>query len=659
MQGREGRRGWAPLGIASLMAAIYTLVWGSIDYLMDRTFSLHIWDAGANFVLTNMSSQPDLDYGHLTSAPQNAIYVLFTPLTRAFPDPLTLIFAEDLLLGTAGIFVYLIAVEAWGSPGRALLVEGLYLFSYALFGAPFYPNHYEILFSVFFPIAYYLHLRRRPAPSAVFLVLGALCSSLGAVTAGLFVVLLLGPRLVSELRGKGIGVARYLADNRYPLVAGIASLAIFALPFALQGASTTLSYDHLAGSPTSPDVLGGLEFALPEKIVYALFVIVPFVPLVLKSRYVLLAVPYAGLAFLGGTNHYIEFSYQYTYTVGAILFIAWIESLRSTYSWVPWPAPRARPAPEPARRSSPWRLPGRLRRDQALLQMTAIGAVLGFFILPYSPGNALAGSFDSLPFHNYDFPSLVKITSYDQALWGMTEQVPMTSSVLIQEDMPMLTNRATWYEPGSYDGEPVQYAVADPSTFWFVYSPPLFIGPYTDPMIFWVNELHENESYGIVEEYEGAMLLERGYTGPATSFTPYRAYEPGVAFVGPNATYPGVPPGVVHVATSTDTSGQVHTEGVQVLPPGRYTLTYYVSAINPSGNEHLTIGLWTNETDPQPLVTRNITGLDFEPLDAWTPITLTFTLPGYVDNVYFGSTTAGWTGGLSLASVYLNQTSMD
>ena len=123
--------------IAALLATIYVVFWTSTAYLMERAYSLRVWDVGANYVLTNMSSPPGLDYGHLRSAPQNLIYLLFTPLVRAFPDPMTLVYAEDVLMGVAAFFVYLIAAHVWQSRAKAVLVEGLFLFSYALFRPEF------------------------------------------------------------------------------------------------------------------------------------------------------------------------------------------------------------------------------------------------------------------------------------------------------------------------------------------------------------------------------------------------------------------------------------------------------------------------------------------------------------------------------------------
>ncbi|MCI4358732.1 MAG: DUF2079 domain-containing protein [Thermoplasmata archaeon] len=649
------RRARAYFPVAGLLAGVYTVLWASISTLMERTFNLSIWDVGANYVLTNMSSPPGLDYGHLKSAPQNLIYLAFTPLTRVFPNPMALVYAEDVLMGVGGIFIFLIAAEAWGSRPRALIVEGLYLFNYSLFGAAFYPNHYEVLFSVFFPIAYFLHLRNRPAAAAVFLTIAALTSSLGAIMAGLFVGLLLGPRFVSELRGRGLGLRRFFADQRFAVTAGAAALAIFILPFVVQGPEITLSYSHLAGNPSSPSLLGGLEQDVSAKVIGLLLLIIPFLPVIRRSRYVFLTLPYLPLALLSKADHYAQFSYQYLYIIGAVLFVSWIEALRFRYAAVPLP----RTAPILLKRTEPrtrrWRLPDGIRREPELFQVGLFAVALGSVVLPYSPGNAFAGGYYSIPFRNYQIHNLVTITPLDQALWDMVQRVPENASVLIQENMPVLTNRAVWFEPGSYHGEAVQFALTDPASFWFDYPPPLFIGPYTTRMITWVNDLLQNGSYAIVEEYEGAMLLERGHPSGLVSFTPVQNYEPGVAFRGANATFPSTPPGTVHVTRLVNGSALLRTEGPQILPPGHYSLSFWLSATNATPADHLSLGIFRNQTAPQPLATRPIAGSTLAPDGSWTLVTLDFTLPIYEDGVYFGLT-GDWSDGLSLKSVYLNQT---
>jgi len=637
---------------AILLAVVYVVLWGSISYGMERAFTLHIWDVGANYVLTAMTSPPGLDYGHLIWAPQNLIYLFFTPLVRLAPDPMTLVYAQDVLMGVGGVFIYLIAAYIWQSRPLALVVEGLYLFNYSLFGAPYYPNHYEILFSVFFPIAYYLHLRDRPALSGIFLVLSALCSSLGAVMAGLFVVLLLGPRFIGELRGRGIGLARFLSAYRYPFVAGVACLGVFLIPFVTVGPAITLSYAHLAGSPASPDVVAGLGTSVESKLTFFLFLFVPFVPALRRTRYTLLTMPYVALVLVAGSSHYSQFWYQYAYMVGGVLFIAYIEALRFRYAKSPLP----RPAPAAPGRRRRWSLPGRIRTHADLAQATAVIVIVGVFALPYSPGNAWSGPYYSLPFHYYRLGSLVQITAYDQALWQLTQAVPMNASVLIQENMPELTNRALWYEPGSYNGSPVQYAVTDPSTQWFTFTPPGFIGPHPTPMIDWVNLLHVNRSYGIVQEYEGAMLLEAGYTGAPSSFVPYTSYEAGVAFVGPNVTYTYLSPGLISISDEKNDAPAFQTLGTMVLPPGSYSVTFQLRSDPTNDSDHVTVGLWTNSTPELPLATHQVVGNDLLPAGNWTDVTFPFTLAGYEQGVYFGAFGTTWTGTLSLSQVFLNQT---
>lgn len=644
--------------VAGLLAALYIVFWTSTAYIMERAFSLRVWDVGANYALTNMSAPPALGDGHLSSAPQNLIYLLFTPLVRAFPDPMTIVYAEDVLMGLAGVVIYLIAAHVWQSRSRALLVEGLFLFSYALFGAPFYPNHYEILLSVFFPVAYLLHLLGRPAMAAVFFGLAATTSSFGAVIVGLFVVLLLGPRVWIILRRRARGLGEFLIEQRYYVATGLAAVVIFLLPFVLVGPAITLSYGHFAGNPASPDLAGGTSYVLPEKLIYFVFVFLPFGFVIRRSRYVLLAGPYLALVLVSGSNHYSEFAYQYTFMIGGILFIAWIEALRFRYARAAWPPPAVVESPRELDRIRAWRLPDRARRNSELAWATAVVGVLGLVALPYGPGNAfaLAGQTELLPFHNYHYPSLVTVTAYDNALWQMGERVPMSASVLLQENMPMLTNRHVWYEPGSYNGQPIQFALTDPSSMWFDYPPPGFIGPYSTEMVDWVNQLYENRSYSIVQEYQGAILLAQSYNGPVVSFAPYTTFDPGVAFVGPNESRDPSAAGAVTVHWLGNTSVAFRTFALLVLPPGTYNLTYWLKSDRLAASDHLVLGLWGNGTVPTPVATQQVSANSLFGSGIWSPITITFRLPGYTTELYFGAYDAAWDGPLSLRSVYLNQT---
>ena len=639
--------------LAAALAGIYGVLWGVLNVLLYRTFNLHVWDVGANFVLTNLSSPPDLGYGHLTSAPQNLIYVFFIPLVKAFPSPLTLPLAEDALMALGGFFVYLVAERVWQRAGRAFLLEGLYLFSYALFGAPYFPSHYEILFSVFFPIGFYLYLRGRIAYAALLVILAALCSSLAAVDAGLFAAIVLWPSFLRAIRSHTTGWVQFFKDGRYFIGAGLASVVIFLVPFVAVGAATTLAYSHLAGGG-HPNLWAGITFDAPTKAVYLLLLFVPFLPVLTRSRYVLMALPYLVLVILSGGNTVEQFAYQYTYTVGAILFIAYVDALRPRYG------PPTEPPAAPAVASSPLRPSIRLRAvvrgNPELTQLLVLSVALGFLILPFSPGNALAGPYASLPFQDYHLPAEVTDTPYDQALWGMTTRVPASASVLLQENMPMLTDRPIWYEPGSYNGEAVNYVLTDPSTHWFTYTPPSFIGPYPTSMLTWVNELYNNRSYGIVEEYQGAMLLEESYHGAPVSFLPYEIYNPGVAFVGKNATSVSYSGSLILVNQPHDGDLVVRTESLLVLPPGTYQLTFSIGMRSGAYSNQVAFGLYGSGVAPTPFATQTVYGSTLASSGQLEQFSFDFVSHQYVKGLYFGGVVTTWAGTLTLDSVYLNQT---
>ncbi len=640
--------------LAGVLAVIYAALWSSLAVLFYRTFSLHVWDVGANYVLTNLSSPPGLGYGHLTSDPQNLIYVFFIPLVKVFPDPLTLVIAQNILMAIGGYVLFCVALELWKRPALAALVEALYLFNYAFFGAPYFPSHYEILFSVMFPIAFYFYLRERHVAAAVFLVLAAMCSSLGAVDSGLFVAIVYGPRLYRAAT-RGVAEAGQFVRTHLPyVVAFIATAAVFVYPFVTVGAATTLSYGHFAGG-ASPNLIAGILYNFPTKLVYFLLLLAPFVPAIARTRYGILAIPYLLLVLVSGTNNYDQFAYQYTYTVGAILFIAFLVALAPEIR--PKPAVDPVPAPAPTRELSPRRLWRAARKHPELVQIVVIVAVAGVFILPYGPGNSVAGPYASLPFQDYHLSSLLDYTPYDAALWQMVDRIPANASVLLQENMPMLTTRPIWYEPGSYDGQPVDYALADPTTHWFVYTPSSFIGPHPTPMITWMNQLHVNESYGIVQEYHGAILLERGYTGSPVAFAPWTQAEAGAAFVADDSNRADYNGSRITVVSPNPSEFALRTDSELVLPPGTYALSFTFSTSQLTNGDRLDFGLWSGTKSPVPLATASATSANFTAPGTLSTVVMTFDLPGYVEGIHFAVYVVQWAGSLTLTSAELNQTS--
>lgn len=638
--------------IALLLGTSFFSVWTAIDWRLYQSFSFHIWDLGATFSLTYGNAPQSLDYGHLAFAPQSLIYIFFIPIVKAFPSPFALVIAQNAVLAVGGAFVYLVTRQMLRRPKLGLLFEALYLFSYDLFGAPYFPIHYEVLFASFFLIAFYFVRVGNRLLGAFFLVLAGLCSTLAAVTVPIFIAVELWPDFRLAIVPRFSGISRFVRQNAGLLLAGliVVSSALFAILYA--GLDVVLSYGKFASTGVSSGVAGGATQDLQLKLTYIALVLVPFALALFRSWYSILLLPYLALVLVSASTHYALFSYPYTAIIGTTLFVTLVDSLKDGH-----PTPRRQAVPPPklsllaqGTRSPNW---GRASVIWVTVAIVSLSAV----IVPLSPLNALAGLQNSQsPFYDYELQSQTSVSSYDQALARMGSMMPMGSSVLIQENMPQFTNRALWFEPGSYFGSPlVDYVLTDPASNYFTEPPPSFIGGNNTTMEEWFNALTATGAYGVKAEYEGAVLLEKGYRGLPVFFRGFSEFIGASEFTG--GTYTENPSLGQFRIVNNETSGHdaFHSaNGLLSLPPGTYTINFTLGSSSFTSNSSARVGLSSTLTGGS-VAFSNITGADFVPGQLWHNFTVTFTSLKYVSGLYLQVNYTFWYGALRLQSASITQ----
>lgn len=637
--------------LAITLVITYIVLWDSIDFAQYASYNLHIWDSGVAFSLAYGNAPSTLGYGHLAFGWTNLIFLLFVPIVKLFPNPLTLVVAQNILFGLSGFFLYLIAARILKSATKAVLIEGLYLFNYSLFGAAFYPFHWETMFSVFFAMAFYFWISKHPIALAVCLSLSALASPLGALTVVVFVAIEVLPLFSSSRRiSRGtIGIFR----DHWPELVGtsVAVLSVLVAILAV-GFWEVVSYSHVSGL-SAAGVAGGTTTGIQGKFVYFVLVLVPFGLGIFRSKFVLLILPYFLLVLLSSLNHYTEFWYSYTFLIGTLLFIAYVDSIATGSGERPPAPPR-----QSHRGGHAWRLSP---QNRSLLQTTGFVVALGLLILPYSPLNSFAGDYNpSVPFYNLNLPTLTDVSAYDVALGQLASQVPLDSSVLIQENMVSLVNRHVWYEPGSYDNQSIEYVLTDPSSWTFTLVPPAFIGPYSTSMLQWFNGLYGSGRFGVMSEYQGAILLRAGYSGLPSRFVPYVVNLTGSAFGGSPPVLPVHDGAVISVTNLTNGFGAFHsTNGLLTLPPGTYSAAFQMMTTNDSPTNTITLGVSeVNYTDPIRHIvvsSMQVNGTRFSNDATWHSLEFTFTLSKYVADAYLEVYDTYWHGTLSLRGATLFQ----
>lgn len=641
--------------IAVALCAAWIGIWLYIEWSMYSAFNLTIWDLGISF---NYSYRWLLGQGALQ--PQALDTFLFVPIVALFPDSFALAASQTVLMGVGGLFVYLIAMEVLNDARKGLVLLGLYLFSYALFGGPFFPGHAEVLFPSFFPIAFYAYLRGHRAITAIFLVLSAAASDLSLVIVVVFWLVEAWPPILRSLwkRQRLLPSLKALTNKYAALTIGAGfALAIFLLVEIYYGAAGVQAGAHLTGGSGTAGIAEGFTSDLRLKILYFALLLLPFGTTLFRTKYVLLLAPYSALVIVSPFTHYADFAYQYTFDIGVLIFLAFIVGERSVRSRGTSPTSENPGQPKPT-------VPSRRRilPPSRWVWLVSISIILGFVILPYAPLNQYAGAADeNYPFWDYNLTGITHETAVDSALNRMASLVPMDTSVLIQENMPQLTNRFHWFEPGDYNGTPlVKYILTDPyaSDNSFTFIPPSFIGPYPVSMVTWVNKLYQSYPYGIRAEYEGAMLLEQNFAGAPSFYAPLnRSWSASAFAVEPYVTNYTQLDGVVSFTNASVQSAVFSTEkNVVLLSPGSYQLVITVKTSGPSPGGFFDVTLSDDNTVPN-LFAGTVLGSELKPTSSWQTVTLNLSIDRYVLNGYAWVSDLHWGGTLSFASISLVQSS--
>jgi uncharacterized membrane protein len=185
------------------------------------------------------------------------------------------------------------------------------------------------------------------------------------------------------------------------------------------------------------------------------------------------------------------------------------------------------------------------------LRKLMIALIIAMFIsfLLYSP-------FNVTNLENGTIHSEFIVTPEDHYLDVAFSLIPQNASVFSQNAFPQLTNRISFYMPGSYNNQTVDYSVISPI------SPASFLPNFLGFSSFWAQHFLNNSSYGIFEFVGGVTVLKLNYHSSPVLFIPL------VLNYSINA----------NLAQGTKPTGYAYNGQYDYLPPGEYRITYLLQA---------------------------------------------------------------------------------
>ena len=534
--------------------------------------------------------------------------ILLSPLFVTGNFPFILI-VQTVAISSGSLFIFLIAKKAMGNGVIPLLLSMSYLIYFPIAGANFYDFHYQVFFIPFFLSGFYCYLQERYVLSiAILTISGLFRFPYMAFPLALALIEIATMTVRTKMDGRDVDWKKMKF-----LVLGSVIFSIFLILgyLSITSGSSTQSGAVLNLTHGSAFALGNIKVDLDIKIFTATLILGGLLFYPLKSKYMILTIPYFLFVFFYDYKGYYypnAFQNQYAAAIVPFLFIGIIDVLKHYY-------PSFEKGDDTKEESKVYK---RIRKN-ALRDVVVLFIALILFAQVFQPYGALNSntedSFGSSYILNNNTPNF---NVFQQAVNLIPKDTP-ANEVLVQNDLPFVYplpadfsspvgymqtltyNNTAFYnnytELGS-DGKfyPLspKYVVMYPYGSYgpndrfgyFEYvnlvSPP----PNNISNFMIVTHLTATGDYGILAEADGLFILEKGYNGPLEYYVPFTRYYPYTDFHSGNYTRV-TSQGII---SNSNMASLFFYGPPTALSPGKYEVTYYFRPIvnNTSGIMGLT-----------------------------------------------------------------------
>ncbi len=593
---RAGRRARLWTGLALLIStAVFTAAYGWVLVQRYEAFQTYAWDLGIynqamyttlvhHRLLYYTADLPSVPLGGTN--PGSLLAVHFSPFLYALipfyavaPGPATLLVLQAAALASGVIPLYLLG-RRLGLPVPLAGVAGAgYLCSPVLMGIGWYDFHAEALLPATVLWALYLYYSQRPLAFTIALVVALSVIESAAPFLFLFAAAGVIAWVYAILRRRSdrpgakerlILVISALAPLAWLFLVLVCSLLLFGGTPGDLGGSYSSDYTTLGPNLTLftaiPYALvhptraaAALSYQWGDKLAYVLVLLgsLAFLPLIGPKRLLLPAAAWIGLAVLSSASGFYQFGIQFAAYPYPFLAAGAVFGLSRLWTWrtrTPVTAPKTRPRRWPSRR-----VPWRLARGSPFAAAGGLAVAVVVTTVLISPLNtAPLWSYDLLA---HGVPSL---TSQEAALHDVIDLIPSAASVLtVSAIFPEVSSRvdafvvpaSSFFRSGytfldaleNYTNES-RYILLDFSVDYFD----------SAVLIRYVNLT----GFGLYAEDDGALLYERGWSGPPLVWVPAGTVVPGSVLS--MATH-----ALLSASAGTEVGTDSHGE-----PPGNATLLW-------------------------------------------------------------------------------------
>lgn len=630
-----------------IAAGLYIIALSYISLMKYYSFHATYYDLGQNneilWLLSHGGVYNYIKSGYTSIYPiqyQKPIIFIVSVIYWFDPTIQFILVLQTALIGISAIPIYLIAKRLISSSFKASIIAILYLTYFPLLDTNIFDFHFST-FGLFF---YVLTILAWSYNKKSLMLLPAILTAMVNPLFLLLIVFFLIYVLVSELNEKPKSNMKQILRNNVSILLLCISLLSILLIYNLAG---TLFLGG-AGSSNGFSFINTLFYAENIKLELFLFLFgsVAFLTL-LDPVSLFLLLPYIGYVFYStDPANYSSFGTFYPiFSVipiffGIIRVIAFyeqknIQESNSSGNVLHHQPPFIRVLTLVSKS---------IKNDKHFFSFISCMLVFAIIFFPLSPiNNDVSGGYYS---GNYDIHVLTTMNGNDQFLWSAINIIPQDAAVLTMNDIPQLSGREYIQSyPVSISSKiPYDYMILE-SNFNYFSQP--------EKMVKTMNLELSNNSFGIIAEGNGTLVLERGYVGNPQLYVPYSqvftGYSPGMHY---------------HKMVNGTIIGNIKSSYLwygpgMTLYPGEYTVSFNMSYIPELNINQTNAYLFTLDIVYGPyhynIKSVKIFINDFSASANNNNISIAFSLNTILSNVQFRAIDSSGLGTTILKSLYINQ----
>ncbi len=487
-------------------ALLFVLFMGYFNILLYDTYHYTQFDLGVTYrtlynfhVSYHFYNFPNPPF----EEPQTFSKLIYVPLSFTlyiYNSPLTLLFDQIIFIAIGGCAIFFLSKQITNNSFISILIEILYFLYPATYGFMTQGGNLMVFFEPLLLISYLFYIKKKKIATVILIVLASSTNFLAPLIIIIFLTL---PYLTKFLIFvKGFIKSQGKSFNKFDFTITyetVWNLLLFIIPLLflfigirLYGISQLFSASRLGSFSTavnspSVNILQSIfeNFSLKLSFLNMVFESLLYLPLL--SIYSLPILIYLLFSWYSNqTIYYDILTRQYPYLFAAFLFISLAHVFRD------------------------------LNQKKGVMKKIAviiiISSIISFGI--YSP-------FSVEKFQSGVINNDITVTPLEKNLSTAFNLIPMNASVLVQNQIVQLDNRANIYFPGYYNNESVQYAVFVP------YMPGIFPDAYSGFCQPLANDFANNASYGIYVRLGNIEIYKLNFVGPPVMFSKEKFFGTG------------------------------------------------------------------------------------------------------------------------------------